>query len=97
MIPFCHQSPFHPDGGHITLVGHAVTLDSCTKHLTTGRQRSFADMTRLMPRIAYASLVMAERQPNADDDGWRLAAPPCHGMTHNRNARFDWRVLTTEE
>lgn len=51
-------------------------------------------MTRLMPRIAYASLVLAERQPNAD---WLLTAPPCHGMTHNRNGRFDWRVLTTEE
>lgn len=70
-----------------------------------------------MPRIAYASLVMAERLPAASstttaetelhENGggggtstgveWRLVAPPCHGMTHNRNARFDWKVLTGKE
>lgn len=81
--------------GNILCVGHAVTLDSCTKQLTTGTGRTYADMMKIMPRVAYASLVMAERQP--EDGGWRLQAPPAHGMTHNRNARFDWKALLLEE
>lgn len=76
--------------GNIFIIGHAATLETCTRQLTGNIVRTTADMTRVMQRISYCSLVLAEHVENK----WTLTEPPCYPLTHNKNSRFDWKVLT---
>lgn len=75
--------------GNVMLIGHAATLDTCTRELTSNEKRSNIDMGFLMQQIPYASLVSVE----FDNNSWNLIQPPCYPVTHTKNTRFDWKVL----
>lgn len=79
--------------GNIFIVGHAATLDTCSRELTGHPVRTHADMTRVMQKVTYCSLVLVEQQQ--PQGNWQLTDPPCYPLTHNKNTRFDWKVITS--
>ncbi|XP_058463645.1 ecdysteroid-phosphate phosphatase isoform X2 [Malaya genurostris] len=77
--------------GNILIVGHATTLDTCTRHIVGEKLRSTNDMSRIMQKVPYCSMAVIESENG--DDGWKLVEPPCDPITHTNNHRFDWKIL----
>lgn len=89
------------EGGNVLLVGHAATLETCTRQLTGRKPRSAAELVQLVHKIPYCGLCVAQEvvgpSEAAGGDGaatWTLVAPPIPPLTHSANARFDWRCMT---
>lgn len=89
--------------GNILIVGHATTLDTCSRFITGEKIRSTNDMGRIMQKVSYCSLavmesdgtmVSGERDAESTIKGhWKLTVPPCDPMTHTNNNRFDHKIL----
>ncbi|KAH9369001.1 hypothetical protein HPB48_002653 [Haemaphysalis longicornis] len=90
------------EGGNVLLVGHAATLETCTRQLTGRKPRSAAELVQLVHKIPYCGLCVAQEVVGSDAAGgdgasaasWALVAPPIPPLTHSANARFDWRCMT---
>lgn len=90
------------EGGNVLLVGHAATLETCTRQLTGRKPRSAAELVQLVHKIPYCGLCVAQEVVAPDAAGgdgaaaasWALVAPPIPPLTHSANARFDWRCMT---
>ncbi|XP_065095903.1 ecdysteroid-phosphate phosphatase isoform X2 [Ochlerotatus camptorhynchus] len=78
--------------GNILIVGHATTLDTCTRHIVGEKLRSTNDMSRIMQKVPYCSMAVIESEDGIGD--WKLVEPPCDPITHTNNNRFDWKILT---
>lgn len=78
--------------GNILIVGHATTLDTCTRYIVGEKLRSTNDMSRIMQKVPYCSMVVIESEDGVG--GWKLVEPPCDPITHTNNNRFDWKILT---
>ncbi|XP_049280063.1 protein UBASH3A homolog isoform X2 [Anopheles funestus] len=90
--------------GNVLIVGHATTLDTCSRFIIGEKIRSTNDMGRIMQKVSYCSLAVMESDgtaTTADADTknkvkgyWKLAVPPCDPVTHTNNNRFDYKVLS---
>lgn len=80
------------EGGNVLLVGHAATLDTCTRQLTGRTPRSASDLVQLVHKIPYCGLCVAQ-EPATVESSWTLVAPPILPLTHSANTRFDWRSM----
>lgn len=78
-------------GGHILLVGHASSLDVCSRQLIGKEIRPAKDMRKLLPQVPYCSLVTLEYE--VENDQWELKEGPTMPVSHSSNARFDWKAL----
>ncbi|CAL4123983.1 unnamed protein product, partial [Meganyctiphanes norvegica] len=77
-------------GGNILLVGHAATLDTCTRQLIGKSPRSAHEMTSILKKIPYCSFSIAAQDSLGN---WKLQEPPFPSVTHSSNMRYDWKVL----
>ncbi|XP_032294879.1 ecdysteroid-phosphate phosphatase isoform X2 [Drosophila virilis] len=77
--------------GNILIVAHATTLDTCSRQLTGGAARSTSELRQVIHKIPYCSLVTVEQM----DGIWKLVEPDCLPVTHSKNPRFEWNVLST--
>ncbi|KAF7273686.1 hypothetical protein GWI33_013633 [Rhynchophorus ferrugineus] len=75
--------------GNVLLVGHTATLDACSRELVGKKARSFNDMSKVIQKIPYCSLVEVRGSGNA----WEILEPPCLPLTHSANQRFDYKIL----
>ncbi|KFB52780.1 AGAP002463-PA-like protein [Anopheles sinensis] len=94
--------------GNILIVGHATTLDTCSRFIVGEKLRSTSEMARIMQKVSYCSLAVMESEGivSADNGGdsatgkpagrWKLAVPPCDPVTHTNNNRFDYKILTAQ-
>lgn len=73
------------------MVGHACTLDSCSRLLIGKSARSQAELYRLLQKVPYCSMVAIEQSPT--DNEWSLKDPCAFPVTHNKNARFEWKAI----
>jgi len=48
-------------GGNILLVGHASTLDACSRQLTGGSPRNAQEFSRLVQRVPYCGLAVVDK------------------------------------
>ncbi|XP_053660704.1 protein UBASH3A homolog [Anopheles marshallii] len=91
--------------GNVLIVGHATTLDTCSRFIIGEKIRSTNDMGRIMQKVSYCSLAVMESDGTAGTAGdadsknsvkghWKLAVPPCDPVTHTNNNRFDYKVLS---
>lgn len=78
-------------GGNVLFVGHAATLDTCTRQLCGLKPRTAAELSRLVHKIPYCSVSMAEETRGGGS--WTLVAPPVPGIMHSGNIRYDWKAL----
>lgn len=100
---FCKKKKI---GGDVLLIGHASTLDACSRQLVGGLPRTAQELSRIVHRIPYCSLAAVQQQcteePPVDDSPdeiasnkprWKLIEPPVPPMTYSANLRFDWQTL----
>ncbi|XP_055698016.1 ecdysteroid-phosphate phosphatase isoform X2 [Phlebotomus papatasi] len=77
--------------GDILIVGHAITLDACTRDLCGKKPRMSTGLAKLMQKVFYCSLIVAEQVGETE---WKVTEPPCYPVTHTNNQRFDWKTLS---
>lgn len=75
--------------GNILFVGHAATLDVCTREMLGESPRPSNEMTKLLHKVPYCSMVVVEKC----ERGWAMIQPPCPPLTHSNNLRFEWKNL----
>ncbi len=88
-------------GGNILLVGHAASLDVCTRQLTGQTPRKTNEILNLVRKVPYCSLAAIEERQVTPSKGdktkkarqWDLVEPPVPPMTECSNSRFDWKIL----
>ncbi|GAB0094153.1 Protein UBASH3A homolog [Sergentomyia squamirostris] len=76
--------------GDILIVGHAITLDACTRDMCDKTPRESPELTKLMQKVFYCSVIVAEQMSKTQ---WKIVEPPCYPVTHTNNQRFDWKTL----
>nr|XP_014088177.2 protein UBASH3A homolog isoform X14 [Bactrocera oleae]XP_036213537.1 protein UBASH3A homolog isoform X14 [Bactrocera oleae]XP_036213538.1 protein UBASH3A homolog isoform X14 [Bactrocera oleae] len=77
--------------GNILIVAHATTLDTCTRQLIGAEPRSTNELRQVIHKIPYCSLGVVEEM---ETGVWKLVEPECLPVTHSKNPRFEWNVLT---
>ncbi|XP_070548307.1 ubiquitin-associated and SH3 domain-containing protein B-like [Ptychodera flava] len=79
------------EGGNVLLVGHAGTLDGCSRQLTGLSYRNPTEFTKIVQKIPYCGVVTLEEIQGTGI--WDLIQTPFPTLTHGPNPRFDWRIL----
>lgn len=79
-----------PGEGNLLIVGHATTLDTCSRLVMRKPMRTTADVSRVMHKVPYCSLITLEE---VEKDKWQLIEPPIAPLMHTNNGRFDWTVF----
>ncbi|KRT78226.1 SH3 domain-containing protein [Oryctes borbonicus] len=79
----------HPSG-NILFVGHAATLDVCSRELLGKKPRNATEFSKMLQKVPYCSLMALE---NSDAATWNFIEPPVPPVTHSNNQRFDWKVI----
>ena len=82
-----------PNSGNIMIVGHAATLETCTRQLTGGQPRNPQDLTKLVQKIPYCGVCVCQESGQGKSSTWDFIDPPVPPLTHAPNIRFDWRCL----
>lgn len=72
-------------------MAHATTLDTCTRQLIGAEPRSTNELRQVIHKIPYCSLGVVEEM---ETGVWKLVEPECLPVTHSKNPRFEWNVLT---
>lgn len=78
----------HPVG-NVILVGHAATLDVCSRELIGKTARLANEMTKVIQKVPYCSLL----QLREEGGKWEITEPPFPPVTHSTNQRFDYKIL----
>lgn len=80
--------------GNALFVGHAITLDTCTRKIMNKDLRPSSEIARLMHKIPYCSLISLESSFKTKSM-WEMTEPPFSQITHTNNQRFDWHAIDT--
>ncbi|XP_022099247.1 ubiquitin-associated and SH3 domain-containing protein B-like [Acanthaster planci] len=80
----------HPKGD-ILIVGHASSLDGCTRYLQGLSARPALEFSKIVQKIPYCGAVAL--QEYQDFGIWDLITPPFATLTHAPNGRFDWHIM----
>ncbi|XP_065183653.1 ecdysteroid-phosphate phosphatase-like [Sycon ciliatum] len=83
-------------GGHTLLIGHAGTLDACSRQMTGSVPRSAQELTSLVQKVPYCGVAAMEENGSGAQATWQLVCPPFPTLTHAPNPRYDWRSLRQE-
>lgn len=77
--------------GNVLLVGHAASLDTCTRQLTGNPARNEREVCKMVHKIPYCGISTAEESPLTKQ--WTLVKPPILTLQHTGNQRYDWKIL----
>lgn len=75
--------------GNILFVGHACTLEVCSREILGESPRNLQELSKIVSKIPYCSLSVLEEITGI----WQLTEPPCPPITHTNNNRFDWKMI----
>ncbi|XP_072115912.1 ubiquitin-associated and SH3 domain-containing protein A-like isoform X1 [Mobula birostris] len=75
-------------GGNVLLVGHASTLECCSRKLLELPPRDVKEFVEMIRKIPALGLCCCEKMK---DSKWRMFEPPIKNMTHGPNPAFNWR------
>ncbi|XP_035216494.1 protein UBASH3A homolog [Stegodyphus dumicola] len=76
--------------GNLLFLGHAATLDTCSRQLTEKPPRNNHEMQGLLLYCPYASVTVVEENPQGK---WHLVDPPFPPLQHSNNCSFQWQIL----
>lgn len=74
----------------LLIVGHAATMEGCTRYLYNGplrRQRDFDNLCRQIPYCA--TIRMSERTANS----WQMSEPFIPPLSHSANDAYRWEAF----
>lgn len=74
-------------------VGHAGTLDACSRQLTGAAPRTGQELTSLVQKVPYCGVATCEETGTGADLTWQMICPPFPTLTHAPNPRYDWRTM----
>ncbi|CAF4007299.1 unnamed protein product [Rotaria sordida] len=78
-------------GANIFFIGHAATLEVCTRQLCSFPPRSYSDFNSVIRKVSYLGLQLCERNPT--DGQWTLKTPPIPPLQHANNISYDWQMM----
>ncbi|CAF3483297.1 unnamed protein product [Rotaria sp. Silwood1] len=78
-------------GANIFFIGHAATLEVCTRQLCSLPPRSYSDFNSVIRKVSYLGLQLCERNPS--DGQWTLKTPPIPSLQHANNISYDWQTM----
>ena len=79
--------------GNVMIIGHAATLEACTRQLVGGQPRTTQELTKLVQKIPYCGVCVCQESESGKSSTWDFIDPPVPPLTHAPNIRFDWRCL----
>ena len=82
-----------PASGNVMFVGHAATLEACTRQLVGAQPRTAQELTKIVQKIPYCGLCVCQESEFGKNSTWDFIDPPIPPLTHAPNIRFDWRCL----
>ncbi len=82
-----------PNSGNIMIVGHAASLEACTRQLVGAQPRSAQELTKIVQKIPYCGMCVCQESEYGRNSTWDFIDPPVPPLTHAPNIRFDWRGL----
>uniref|UniRef100_A0A8C2JRT0 Ubiquitin associated and SH3 domain containing Bb n=1 Tax=Cyprinus carpio TaxID=7962 RepID=A0A8C2JRT0_CYPCA len=86
---------FFTSGKNILFVGHASTLEACTRQIQGLSPQNPKDFVQVVRKIPYLGLCACEEQ--GDSGFWQLVDPPILPLTHGPNHSFSWRDTLQQE
>uniref|UniRef100_A0AAR2KIE5 Ubiquitin associated and SH3 domain containing Bb n=1 Tax=Pygocentrus nattereri TaxID=42514 RepID=A0AAR2KIE5_PYGNA len=81
-------------GGNVLMVGHASSLEACTRQLQGQTLRNSKEFIQIVRKIPYLGMCACEEQ---DSGVWQLVDPPILPLTHGPNHSFNWRETLQQE
>lgn len=81
-------------GNNVLIVGHASSLEACTRQLQGQTLRNSKDFVQVVRKIPYLGMCACEEQ---DSTSWKLVDPPILPLTHGPNHSFSWRETLQQE
>ncbi|KAI4895581.1 hypothetical protein NFI96_015673 [Prochilodus magdalenae] len=81
-------------GGNVLMVGHASSLEACTRQLQGQTLRNSKEFIQIVRKIPYLGMCACEEQ---DSGVWQLVDPPILPLTHGPNHSFSWRETLQQE
>ncbi|KAL4223676.1 Ubiquitin-associated and SH3 domain-containing protein B [Mactra antiquata] len=79
------------EGGNVLIVGHAGTLEVCTRHLIGKNDRSSQEFRELCSKVPYCGLLVCEEE--ARTKKWSVIDTPIPQMTHGHNKQVNVKNL----
>ena len=73
------------------LVGHAPTLEGCTRQICGGKIKNFEEFAVITRKIPFLSIANCEKDKKTDQ--WRLVPIPIPSMKHLDLEEFNWNDL----
>ena len=77
--------------GDIMLVGHAPTLEGCTRQLCGGQTKSLEEFAEITRKIPFLSIANCEKDNKTNQ--WKLIPIPIPSMKHLDLEEFNWNDL----
>ncbi|XP_072548242.1 ubiquitin associated and SH3 domain containing Bb [Salminus brasiliensis] len=81
-------------GNNVLMVGHASSLEACTRQLQGQTLHNSKDFVQVVRKIPYLGVCACEEQ---DLNVWKLVDPPILPLTHGPNHSFSWRETLQQE
>jgi ubiquitin-associated and SH3 domain-containing protein len=78
-------------GENIMFVGHAPTIEGCTRQLTGGKPRSTEDFIRINRKVPFLSIAQCEK--DIESGRWSLVQPMIPPMRHSQLEEFNFNDL----
>ena len=82
-----------PNCGNVMFVGHAATLEACTRQLVGAQPRNAQELTKIVQKVPYCGVCVCQESEFDKNSTWDFIDPPIPPLTHAPNIRFDWRCL----
>ena len=82
-----------PNCGNVMFVGHAATLEACTRQLVGAQPRTAQELTKIVQKVPYCGVCVCQESEFGKNSTWDFIDPPIPPLTHAPNIRFDWRCL----
>ncbi|XP_071959698.1 ubiquitin-associated and SH3 domain-containing protein B-like [Antedon mediterranea] len=89
-----HILKHNKDGGNFLIVGHAGSLDGCTRLLQGLSPRPALEFTKIVQKVPYCGVIALKEYKEMLV--WDMFPPPFPTLTHGPNPRFDWRIMQPE-
>jgi hypothetical protein len=76
------------------LVGHAPSLEGCTRQLCGGKIKNLEEFAEITRKIPFLSIANCEKISKTDH--WKLIPIPIPSMKHLDLEEFDWNNLNNQ-
>ena len=73
-------------------LGHAATLDACTRQLSGSKIRTAQELVHIVHKIPYVGVAVVEENVSRVPR-WGLIGAPFQTLTHASNVKYDWKCM----